>query len=294
MNYPPSLEIDSSELPADRAKLAEEVAYRVLPMLMDGDIERVDVPGGPPGLHDFELANSERRIAVEVTACIDAQAASFVDALDARAAHKDVSDLSRSWEVRLHEDTRLAGLIKDIGPLLADLERSGITGLARPGEHDQEPLILLAKDRITSHDRDVVSALFQLGVDTAWSHPVEPGPQLVVFIRRSGGGSARTEDRVTAVVNQAAISKEEVLSRTAATELDDRHLFVWIDPDLCDDVEFSLWAGHPRAAPPPDLPEPIGHAWVSTWSLTPGEGVGHVVVWEASRGGSWRYPTALR
>lgn len=293
MDRPPSIEIDIRGIATGPSKVAEEVAYRVLPLLMDVAIERVDVPGGPPGRHDFELVTGERRIAVEVTACVDPEAASFADALDEHALHRSVPDVSRSWEVRLHENARLAGLIEDVGPLLADLDELRVTGLARLGEYDQEPLIRLDQDAVTSDVREAVSALFDLGVDTAWSHLAHEGSQVVEFIRRSSGGSARTEDRVTTVVNQAALAKAEVLSRPAATDLDERHLFVWIDSDLCDDVEFSLWTGYPPAAPPPHLPDAIDHVWVAAWSLTPGEGVGHLVIWEALRGGPWRYPEAV-
>ncbi|MDP8930435.1 MAG: hypothetical protein M3O70_18175 [Actinomycetota bacterium] len=134
--------------------------------------------------------------------------------------------------------------------------------------------------------------MFELGVDTAWAFDRPDGRRSVEFLRRSGGESNRTEHLVTAEVDRAA-AKERVLSRPAAVERDTRHLFAWLDPDFCGDVEFGLWTGRPEAAPPPKLPPSIDHVWVAMWSLTPGEGIGHVVVWEEARGTGWRYPPAV-
>lgn len=116
---------------------------------------------------------------------------------------------------------------------------------------------------------------------------------MVEFLRRSTHASGGSEALVTEEVNRAATEKSEVLSRPAALLRQERHLFVWLDADLCGEKEFALWSGQPRYAPWPLLPRHIDHCSVGSWSLTPGEGIGHAVIWVADRERPWRYPDQL-
>jgi len=294
VRYPPSLPVAVDGLPAKRADQAEKVAARVLSRLTGANLEPLDVIGGAPGQHDFDLVHDDgRRIAVEVTACIDWDAARFVDALERQASHHDVDRLHHSWELRLFETTQVRGLIDEMIPRLIQIEAAGVVGLARTGLFDDGPMVRFGSSHSDHSVPAAVSELLALGVDTAWASP-RPGSQgSVEFIRRSLGGSGRTENLVTDEVDRAARNKVAVMSRAAAAEGSERHLFVWLDADFCGDVEFSLWSGYPDTARPPALPRPIDHAWVGCWSLTPGEGIGHVVIWEAARGRPWRYPDVL-
>lgn len=295
MDYPPSLEINVEDLPSSRAERAEAVGMRVLEELLEGSSERQDLPGDASGRHDFDVTLPDGTVvAVEVTACIDEEAAGFEAALKQHAVHFDVDGVERSWEIRLAEATRVNGLIERITSRLVELERWGIDGLARPGPFDTSPMVRYGPAAGASgHDRVAVEQVLDMGVDTAWAFDRADGRQCVEFIRRSGGGSGNTEYLVTAEVERAAAIKDSVLSRPSSQARDSRHLFVWIDPDFCGAVEFGLWSGHPAAAPRPSLPPSIDEVWVAMWSLTPGEGIGYVVVWHGTSENGWRYPSSL-
>lgn len=292
MRYPPALPIDPDGLPVVLADRAEEVAARILRQLTAEHVEKVD-RDGVSGVHDLDVVHSDgRRTAVEVTMCIDPDAAGFVAALEEHGAVHFNVGLNRSWQIRLHESVQVRGLIDRITSLLEELERRNINGIARPGDYEPEPLVRYDSDEGSLAIPDAVYRLLTHGVDTAWAFDEHEGQQRIEFIRRSGGGSGCTEHLVTEEVERAAIAKEAVLSRPTAGERDARHLFVWLDPDYCV-AEFALWSGRPSSAPSPDLPQVIDHVWVACWSLTPGQGSGHVVVWEAPRGEAWDYPDAL-
>lgn len=266
---------------------------RSLGLLLGGQVERLDLPGSLSGIHDFDVVVEDgRRIAVEVTACIDKAAAQFESALDSHSTHIDVPGLRRSWEVRLHEGVRVKGLIKRVAPLLVTLENEGVSGVFRRWSPDNEPMVL-HEGALGADERKAAQALIDLGADTAWAFDRSDGHSSVEFIRRSGSSSANSEPLVTAEVACAAENKRTALSRPSALRRAARHLFVWLDSDYCGRTHFALWSGQPAAAPPPALPSPIDHGWVAGWSMTPGQGIGYVVIWEAARGGRWRYPSAL-
>ena len=264
---------------------------RSLRLSLGGDTERFDSPGGPSGVHDFDVVHQAGpRIAVEVTACIDRTAAKFEAALNDHAIHVAVPDLRQSWEVRLYEQVRVKGLINRVLPLLVALEARRVTGVARPGPHDIEAFVRFDGSNNDAAVPEAVHALIELGVDTAWAFDREDGGLSVEFLRRSGSASGNTEPLVTAEVERAVAEKQTTLSRPSALSRDARHLFVWLEADFCGKIHFALWSGHPEAAPAPNIPKPIDHVWVAGWSSTPGQGIGHVVIWEAPRGGDWRYP----
>ncbi|MBY5163135.1 hypothetical protein [Salsipaludibacter albus] len=231
-------------------------------------------------------------IAVEVTTCIDEEAAEFEAARDRHGVHVDVEGLVQSWAVRLTESTRLDGLIEVIAPHLAELERHGVDGLGRPARSDSSLYIRHRAGDPGGAVPPVAYELLDLGVDTAWAFARTDGRQSVEFIRRSGGGSGNTEHLVTEEVTRAAVRKSPVLSRPAAQRADRRHLFVWLDPDWCREAEFGLWSGNPAFAPPLDFAPGIDEIWVGSWSATPGEGIGYVVLWHANHpSAAWRHPT---
>lgn len=262
--------------------------------LLGGSSAPRDVPGADSGLHDFDVTLPDGTVAaVEVTTCIDEEAARFEAALEEHAVHLDVAGIERSWAIRLAESTRLDGLMERLTSHLIELEQRGIDGVARPGPLDSTPMVRYRRSGRTS-DRVCVEVqrVLDLGVDTAWAFDRSDGRQSVEFIRRSRGGSGNTQHLVTAEVERAATVKEQVLSRRPAQERSSRHLFVWLDPDFCGEVQFGLWSGHPAGAPPPNLPPSIDVVWVAAWSLTPGEGIGHVIVWQATNPGGWRYPSS--
>jgi hypothetical protein len=267
---------------------------RCLRRILDGDIEKLDVPGGPSGVHDFDVVHQAgSRIAVEVTACIDLTAAQFEAALNNHAIHLDVPGLRQSWEVRLHEQVRVKGVINRVVPLLMDLEARLVTGVARPGTYDHDAMVRYDGSNDNATVPKAVLALIELGVDTAWAFHRKDGVLSVEFLRRSGSAAGNTETLVTTEVERAAKDKHAALSRPTALRRDERHLFVWLEADFCGQVHFAMWSGHPAAAPVPDIPEPIDHVWVAGWSSTPGQGIGHAVIWEATRGGGWQYPVVL-
>lgn len=290
VEFPPSITIDASGLPESRSAVAEEVAMRVIRQLLDAETERTDLRDGPDGLHDFDAMTEGRTLAFEVTACIDSDLAGFDAVPDRDAIHCRVPGVGWSWAVRVEESTRLRGHIDRVAPLLAQLEAAGVTGLADTRASDSEFFVRYATEDASPVARSVVEACFSAGIDTAWAFAPDGDGPVVVFERRSRHGSSRSEFLVTAEVNRAAQAKAGVLGRDHARARDAAHLFVWLDPDLCrEGVEFAMWSGYPGEAPRPLLPEVIDHVWVAMWSLTPGEGMGHVIVWEASRGGQWRH-----
>ena len=285
------MQVDASDLPAHPGRRAEEIAMRVLPKTLGGKAKRVDMPDGADGLHDFDLIRDTGSVAVEVRSCVDPIQARFEDALDDHAIHRAPRGLSHSWELRLHESVAVKGLIDVDKPLLAELETLGVSGLGRRQRFPHEPMVRYVGDLGgRSVAPNAVQRLIDLGVDTAWAGDRADGELTVEFLRRSTHSSGASEALVTEEVDSALIHKSDVLSRQPALFRQERHLFVWLDADLCGEKEFALWSGRPDFAPRPTLPSHIDHCSVACWSSTPGEGIGHVVIWEADRDGPWRYP----
>jgi hypothetical protein len=265
---------------------------RTLPQILGGYPRRFDHVKGADGRHDFDLVVDHRQIAVEVTTYVEPEIAKFEAALIPHSIHHGAPDLEWSWEIRVEESVRLEGLMDRIRPLLVRLETLGVTGLGSPGRYDAQPMVRYAG---RSPDRRVpaeVRDLMTLGVDTAWAD-IAGSDTTVEFLRKSTHASGGSEYLVTAAVEQVSQRKVGVLSRPLALDRDERHLFVWFHADLGGMRDFSLWSGQPEWAPTPILPCTIDHCWAAAWSSTPGEGLGHVVIWEASRGGGWQYPASL-
>lgn len=289
--------IDVAAMPEERNRRAEWLAKRLMTSWLGAMVTDRDVPGGPPGLYDFDLRYRDgRTAAVEVRLCVDHVAAELDAALSQYATVEPAVGLTRCWEVRLREDTRVRGLGARVVKLLADLEAAGITGFGGPEPRSSADEIAtsyhLRRTDAASETRSPPAPVRvlheQLGVDTAWSASGAEGqPGRVVFLRRSQTASGHTEHLVTAEAERAAAAKAEVLSSPQARACGERHVFVWLDTDFCGEVEFALYTGYSAAAPAPILPECVSVVWVACWSLTSGHGTGHVIAWRAPRGEGW-------
>jgi hypothetical protein len=98
---------------------------RLTPVL--GPLRRIDRPGGPPGLHDFEADLPSGSVAaLEVTSEVDAQRLNLMSAAERHLSSITLPSSDSLWVVGLAADAR-ANAIKpnELRQLLTDLETSG-------------------------------------------------------------------------------------------------------------------------------------------------------------------------
>ncbi len=183
--------------------------------------------------------------------------------------------LSRVWWVAVSGTTNVDRLEKEIGKILKQLERSGMTF-----EDARE---------LARYDEPRVTELLRHGVVRVSSRPRgagEPGT-----IRLSPGGISGSATTAWAPVadwlSRTLFSErlDDVRSKLAATGSPERHLFLGVTFSSPGDVFFAL-SDSKQSLPdePPDLPREITHLW-----LMRAESPGRCIAWFPDRG--WFNPS---
>ena len=217
-----------------------------------------DVPGAPPGTHDFDVQLPDGRLlAVEVTRHT-AQAGVQRDA-EIHRQDWNFSGLRHWWALSVGPGVPVQVLHGELPDLLGALEASGIEGArlhtdedigAAPGSEAKEAL-----GRLRQHG---VHHLTLLTPNREGGGGVTIGSAPVI-------GSTHPDTVVDAVEKHARRKEKTLLPAVA----DERHLFLWIEAYQHSALAAMAMGEFPR---PPLLPDAIDAVWVVGGANT-GEGV---------------------
>ncbi len=192
------------------ANSTNQRASRILGQTLGGTVVPRDVPGAPPGTHDFDVKLRDgRTVAVEETISTDRRIVQFWHVVHDESW--DAPSLRRSWLLNVTPPARVKTLRDRVEPLLRALENAGVDkfGLL-PGVTASSPEI---------------TELHGLLVKAGGVLPALP-PR--IFIMHTGAGATST-DAVREAIEQEAM-KSDNRSKLVRAVADERHLFVWVDP----------------------------------------------------------------
>jgi hypothetical protein len=118
---------------------------RLTPIL--GPLRRIDRPGGPSGLHDFEADLPDGSVAaLEVTSDVDAQRLQLEAAAERRLSSITLPGSEPLWVVRLAAGARVSAISPDdLRRLLSDLEADGRQRVLDVGDYSDPFVARLAR-----------------------------------------------------------------------------------------------------------------------------------------------------
>ena len=226
--------------------------------------ERDGVPGAPPGIHDFDVIFADgSRLSVEVTTATDPSLRELWAAVGQQ--QWNLPHLRRSWGVVIRPDTSVGALHRDVGPLLAELERRGVDrfNAAEPNDTPGDEL----KD---------------LGVRYA---NAVPGPgEPVVFVGTVGPANWFDGSDVCEAVEREAAKADNARKLLAAGG---GELFVWVDPHASS-AHAALAGDVSLPRRPPRLPAGITGIWAARSIVRPDGRAGAAVVLRGDPRTGWR------
>lgn len=244
----------------------EQRAGEILAAELRGQVNYRDVPGAPPGTHDFDVVCPDgKTIAVEVTSVRDPEAEEFWRAVSKQ--QWGATTLSKSWVLDVDSEARVSTLRAHIEEALRALEQAGTKqfseafGSAAPEE------------------------LQRLGVRSGrafdWSPPY-------IYVTGGAGGAVDVEDLRRAVerVAQAPDNRNKLRGARAAGAAGG-HLFVWVDP-LNHAVAAAFHFMRTKAPSAPRLPPEIDVVWVARPTRTDDHGrICCEELWKVDRRCGW-------
>ena len=232
-------------------------------------------------MHDLDLFRDDQRFgAVEVTSAADPESIPLWKLVNTRQRWTEPR-LAGGWFVTLLPSTRGKPLRAQLPPLLADLERVGITEV---------------RDQVgTQHP--IATQLSQLGVvharQGATAHKGSIYATIELPAEKSGGRVADTGDALASWLSDWIVEPDQAdnLQKLARSGAPERHLFV-IFPGFTTApfsvVDLLLRNEAPLPTVPPTLPPEVTHVWaMSTWDS--GDGFR----WSPAEGWS-RFPKVLQ
>lgn len=254
----------ASRMPDCRAAFAGQLLSTVL----GGNVVPRDVPGAPAGTHDFDLKlDDDRTIAVEVTFSADHDKVEFW-----HVVHKtewDVPQLEHSWLLNVTPLARVGTLRGKIESLLRALERRSVYKFGL-GVKVSAPEI-----------DELYRLLVKAGAVWPDVHPSRIG------IYSTGGGATSTE-LVREVVEYEA-SKPDNRNKLARAKVDERHLFVGLDPATSPTAPASGFMDV-RLPGPCNLPPEVDVAWIAI-PATDDAGNPTEHLWRLDRENGWQKST---
>jgi hypothetical protein len=209
-------------------------------------------------MYDLDLRWPDGRVeAVEVTRATSEPMRKLHSRIARRGRRFDAVESTRSWVVRLAVyNTDVAAVRARIDHLLGLVEQAGLTEFA-----EGEALCSVAVTRVR-----------RLGVDAAYSFPPRDGrPRIRLDL--PGRVWWEQPEAVNAVVEDHAVRNAEKLARSGRAE---RHLFVLLDSG--EEVAWSVMLDDEPPEAPPQLPEAVTTAWVTTTRAD-----GNPTVWRVDR-----------
>lgn len=227
--------------------------------LRDVEVKQHD-DGSTPGMHDLDLFRDGQRFgAVEVTSAADSESIPLWKLINPGQRWIE-PQLAGGWLVAVLPSTSGKSLRTQLPPLLADLERVGVTEVPRQVGR-QDP---------------IAAQLSQLGVvyarQGATAHQGSIYATIQLPHEKSGGWVADTGDALASwltnwIVEPSQADNLQKLGRSGATE---RHLFVVIPGFTTAPfsvVDLLLRDTAPLPTVPPTLPPEVTHVWaMSTWA----------------------------
>jgi hypothetical protein len=228
----PGKQMGAARLPASLAAVSEAGQFEIVAAMLveaiagDAELHRLDPGGGRVQLADFrfEGASGVDLGRLEVTTTTRESRSSFLHEVGRRSWR--FRSLSWSWAVQARDCARIGELHAKIEPLLAQLERDGLTGgwiPAQPGLEPADPWAL-------------PPALVHLGVlAVCAAHQHVPGETAWVSVRPQMSSGAFSRN-AAAREAQAEVDKSDNQAKLEVTGVARSELFVWLD------------AGHGQAA----------------------------------------------
>ncbi|MEU4603500.1 hypothetical protein AB0F43_11020 [Kribbella sp. NPDC023972] len=236
----------------------ERLAQRQLEPAL-GPMTAVDVAGGRPGQHDFEVMLLDGGVgAIEVTSVVDAERRNLSASIARRLSGLRVGSSRLLWIVGLLPSARVRALSPGVlERLIADLDAEGRTSASNIG-HGEDPW---------------ASRLGSLGIESIHGVPAREGSDGLVFVRAGtyggvGWGQEAIDAWLTSFLSGSqAANKVEKLGRAANAR--EKHLVVVLDSfsEAGMGVGLALTARQdPGAAdfglPTVTPPAPITHLWL--------------------------------
>ncbi len=233
--------------------------------------DRRDRPGAKPGTYDFAILDGSREVgALEVTSLAVEGAIDLEAALGRHGQGIETADLARRWVVSLDEAAEerkipYLEIKRRLIPFLVAIEAEG-----RQSFHTQDGWR-------SSAVRQLIEAL---PVETGFSYDRTKQPRVLVLppgrAAMVGGEVAHRAIEEAAAGDRFAGERRKL----KASNLPERHLFVWVHTSVWD-----VWAAVRDEHPPdraPVLPEEITSLWLAAMGAPD-----YAAVWRADRGGPW-------
>lgn len=246
---------------------SEQLAKALMEAILPG-AEMRDRTDQGVGAHDFDLYRAGDLVAaVEVTASKDPAIEQTLAAINNESKGGQSVPAQRcklDWWVHLRQRARIDRLRKNIDDYLSGVEAEGVGDFFSWVDAGTSP---------------AVARIFRdLQVEGAQVVRWNPPGQICIALP-SSGGYVNALDVQRSVEAEAA--KHDNRKKLRASGLNERHLFVFIEP-----THYLPWKALVSEQPPesaPALPDEITRVWAATASYTPGE----FVLWSAERGQRW-------
>jgi len=244
-------------------KAMEEAAGDIVSSHFGGVAVPRDVPGGPPGLHDFDVRVGSTTVAsVEVTS---------IQVGKARATQSWFTKL-RDRDIGLSSQRSMAPITKAAAEILNSLERLGVMAFMGAGEQTDP------------HIQTLVGQANQIGIVSAFMMSQASPPRL--YCGGFGSNAFRPEAATDAVESEA--QKPDNLRKLGCVAAGiERHLFVWAHHSAWEVA--SLLLDSRTTLPVISLPIEIDIVWlapgVPSWTRPE-----RVLRAERASGGRWTIP----
>lgn len=223
------------------------------------------------GAHDFDLYRAGHLVAaVEVTASKDRAIEETLAAINDESKGGQSVPAQRcklDWWVHPLQLVRSDRLRRNIDDYLSEVEAEGVRDFFSWVDAGTSPA--------------VARIFYDLQVEGARVVRQNPPGQIRIALPR-GGGYVNAIDVQRSVEAEAA--KTDNRKKLRASGLEERHLFVYVEPTY-----YLPWKALVRERPPesaPALPDEITRVWAAAASYSPGG----FVVWSAERGQRWEDP----
>lgn len=241
----------------------ELAAGQFLAKALDGRRVACDIAGAPDGTHDFEIEVSDGpRIALEVTSSADEKVLSLLSAALKREWLGP--GLANDWQIGIEHAAApidMRRLMAGAVPILSVFESHGCldVDIRVSPQHRKPPT------GTPQPVADAMQGLFDLGAILARSLGPRRDVEAKLFVSAHGGASSN-HGRVNELVEAAAASNA---AKLAAADVDERHLFVWLNASEAD-AELAISTLGPPPSPPA-LPPGVDVVWLAT-QAAPGHG----------------------
>jgi hypothetical protein len=225
----------------------ELMAAAILTELLDVRADVNDVPTLGPSRYDWRLVGGHRRYAVEVTSHNEQDRRRFEAQNDAGGgSYREVAELPGVYSVTVKVNAAPSRLWDMIPQLIRDHFPDGVD------------LNELQRMRWSPDDPRHVYARVLDGLGVLWINGQRTAEQSALMIHAEAGGWIHASRVVEAAMSEVDVNRAKLAN---ATDVDERHLFVWINPSAV----AAHWSLRDEALPTElvDLGDGIDVLWVA-------------------------------